>query len=56
MVVWAVLCWVGDDDSGPVDFKDDVDLECETVKTITLNLVFTFKEPAYLLGFPLMVS
>jgi hypothetical protein len=21
--------WVGDDDSGPVDLKDDVDLECE---------------------------
>lgn len=40
---------MGDDDSGPVDVKDDVDLECEMAKMITLKLVFTFKEPTYFL-------
>jgi hypothetical protein len=31
---------VGDDDSGPEDVEDDLDLECETVKTITLKFFF----------------
>jgi hypothetical protein len=37
---------VGDDDSGPEDVEDDLDLECETVKTITLKFFFTLQEPA----------
>ena len=38
---------MGDDDSGPVDLKDDVDLECEKVKMILIKFVFTFEEPTY---------
>jgi hypothetical protein len=37
MIAWAVFCWVGDDDSGPEDIKDDEDLECETIKMLTLR-------------------
>jgi hypothetical protein len=28
MIDRLFFVWVGDDDSGPVDVKDDVDLEC----------------------------
>jgi hypothetical protein len=37
---------VGDDDSGPEDVEDDLDLECETVKTFTSLFVFALQEPA----------
>jgi hypothetical protein len=36
----------GDDDSGPEDVEDDLDLECEKVEMMTLWFVFTLKEPA----------
>jgi hypothetical protein len=29
MIDRLFFCWVGDDDSGPEDIKDDMDLECE---------------------------
>jgi len=34
---------VGDDDSGPEDAEDDLDLECEAC--IWLNMPRTYKEP-----------
>ena len=35
MIDKLFFVWVGDDDSGPVDIKDDEDLECGTVKMIS---------------------
>ena len=48
MIDRLFFVWVGDDDSGPEDVKDDEDLECEKVKMITKEFEFAFEEPTYL--------
>ena len=48
MIDRLFFVWVGDDDSGPEDVKDDMDLECEKAEMIINKFVFAFEEPTYL--------
>jgi hypothetical protein len=37
MIDGSLCFWMGDDESGPADIKNDVDLECEVRKVLTFE-------------------